>query len=67
MAQKSQNRQETTKGSYQTARMHRLVGAFAGRTYHIAGILMSWLIFNIQYLVYINPLYEWIPPSYLIQ
>ena len=34
----------TSKGSDQTARMRRLVWAFAGRTYHIVGNLMSRLI-----------------------
>ena len=32
--------QATSKGSDQTARMRRLVWAFAGRTYHIVGNLM---------------------------
>ena len=31
----------TSKGSDQTARMRRLIGGFAGRTYHIVGYLMS--------------------------
>ena len=34
----------TSKGSDQTAHMRRLVGAFAGCTYHIVGNLMSPLI-----------------------
>ena len=34
----------TSKGTDQAARMHRLIGGFAGRTYHIVGNLMSWLI-----------------------
>ena len=37
-----ENIQATSKGSDQTARMHRLIGAFAGRTYHAVGNLMSW-------------------------
>ena len=40
VASHSQNMQATNKGSDQTARMHRLIGRFAGRTYHIAGNLM---------------------------
>ena len=40
----SKNIQATSKGSDQTAHMRRLVWAFAGRTYHIVGNLMSWLI-----------------------
>ena len=35
---------QTSKGSDQTARMRRLVGGFAVRTYHIVGNLMHWLI-----------------------
>ena len=34
----------TSKGSDQTARMRRLICSFAGRTYHIVGNLMWWLI-----------------------
>ena len=34
----------TSKSSDQTARMRRLIGGFAGRTYGIVGNLMSWLI-----------------------
>ena len=37
--------QATSKGSDQTARMRRLVWAFAGRTYLIVGILMFRLIY----------------------
>ena len=33
----------TSKGSDLTAHMCRLIGGFAGRTYHIVGNLMSWL------------------------
>ena len=33
--------QATSKGSDQTARMHKLILGFAGRTYHIVGNLMS--------------------------
>ena len=41
--------QVTNKGSDQTARMRRLVWAFAGLTYHIVGNLMPWLKwFNIK-------------------
>ena len=35
--------QATSKGSDKTARMHRLIWGFAGRTYHIVGNLMPWL------------------------
>ena len=42
--------QATSKGSDQTARMHRLIGDFTGRTYHIVGNLMHWLILkNLSY------------------
>ena len=34
----------TIKGSNQTARMRRLIGGFAGRTYLIVGNLMHWLM-----------------------
>ena len=37
------NIQATSKGYNQTARMRRLIWAFAGRTYHIVGKLMSQL------------------------
>ena len=37
--------QATSKGSDQTAHMCRLIWGFAGRTYHIVGNLMHWLIF----------------------
>ena len=40
VASHSKNIQATSKGSDQTARMHRLVWAFAGRIYHIVGNLM---------------------------
>ena len=40
----------TSKGSHQTARMRRLVWAFAGRTYHIVGNLMSPLIYRGSYM-----------------
>ena len=36
----------TSNGSDQTARMRRLVWAFAGRTYHIVGNLMQWQDFE---------------------
>ena len=36
--------QATSKGSDQTARMRRLVWAFASRTHHIVWNLMVWLI-----------------------
>ena len=42
----SYNIQATSKGSDQTARMRRLVLAFAGRTYHIVGNLMPNKSFN---------------------
>ena len=42
----SLNIQATSKDSDQTAHMRRLVWAFAGRTYHIVGNLMSRLIFS---------------------
>ena len=38
--------QATSKCSDQIARMRRLVWAFAGRTYHIDGNLMSWLNYH---------------------
>ena len=44
VAEKSLNIQATSKGSDQSARICRLVWAFAGRTYHIIGNLMSRLI-----------------------
>ena len=46
VAEQSQNSQATSKGSDQTVRMHRLVLAFASRTYHIVGNLMSRLKLN---------------------
>ena len=33
-----------SKGSDQTVPMRRLIGGFAGRTYHIVGNLTHWLI-----------------------
>ena len=33
----------TSKGSDQTAHIRRVIGGFAGRTYHIVGNLMHWL------------------------
>ena len=33
----------TSKGSDQTARMRRLIGGFAGCTYHFVGNVMHWL------------------------
>ena len=45
------NIQARSKGSDQTARMRRLIGGFAGRTYHVVGNLMSrlnyWELVNI--------------------
>ena len=41
VADQSYSIQATRKGSDQTARMRRLIWAFAGRTYHIVGNLMS--------------------------
>ena len=41
VARQSWSNQATSKGSDQTARMRRLVCAFAGRTYLIVGNLMS--------------------------
>ena len=41
VARQSWSNQATSKGSDQTARMRRLVWAFAGRTYPIVGNLMS--------------------------
>ena len=38
--------QATSKGSDQTAHMRRLISGFAGRTYHIVGNLMPWLIYK---------------------
>ena len=49
VAEHSKNIQATSKGSGQTVRMHRLIWAFAGRTYHIVGNLMSRLIYTEQY------------------
>ena len=49
--------QATSKGSDQTAHMRRLVWAFADRTYHIVGNLMSRLIFMLHRLVKINQFY----------
>ena len=43
VAKQSYNTQATSKGSDQPARMCRLIGGFAGRTYHIVGNLMHWL------------------------
>ena len=40
----SWNIQATGKGSNQTARMRRLNWGFSGRTYHIVGNIMHWLI-----------------------
>ena len=39
------NSKATSKGSGQTARMRRLIWGFPGRTYHIVGNLMHWLIY----------------------
>ena len=44
VAYNSQNNQATSKCSDQTARMSRLVGAFAGHTYYFVGNLMLRLI-----------------------
>ena len=44
---KLRNSKWQSKGSDQTARMRRLVRAFAGRTYHIVGNLMSRLNFDV--------------------
>ena len=41
VAQQSENIQATNNGSDQAAHMRRLVLAFAGRTYHIVGNLLS--------------------------
>ena len=47
IVQQSKNIQATSKGSDQTARMHRLVGAFAGRTYHIVGnFMLRFILFH---------------------
>ena len=43
VAKHSYNIQVTSKGSDQTAHMRRLISAFTGHTYHIAGTLMWWL------------------------
>ena len=40
VAYHSKNVQVTSKGPDQSSRMRRLVGAFAGRTYHTVGNLM---------------------------
>ena len=45
VAEQSQNSQATSKGSDQTGQMHRLSRGFTGRTYHIVGNLMHWLIY----------------------
>ena len=42
----SQNKQATSKGCDQAARLRRQIWAFAGCTYHIVGNLMSRLIIN---------------------
>ena len=42
------NIQGTNKGSDLTAHMHRLVLAFAGRTYHIVGNRMPWLKYKLE-------------------
>ena len=46
VAQYSLNLQATSKGSDQTAHMRRLIGGFAGRTYHIVGNFMSRLVYT---------------------
>ena len=52
VAEQSYNIQATSKDSDQTARMYRLVLAFAGRTYHIVGNLMSRLYYmNTYYII----------------
>ena len=45
----SWNIQAASKCSGQSSRMRRLVWAFAGRTYHIARKLVSWLVWCIDY------------------
>ena len=47
VAQQSKNTQATSKGSDQTARTRRLIWGFAGRTYHIVGNIMHWLILTL--------------------
>ena len=42
----SKNTQATSKGSDQTAHMHRLIWGFAGHTYHFVGNLMHWLSYG---------------------
>ena len=44
VASLSLNIQATSKCSYQAGQMLILIRAFAGRTYHIVGNLISWLI-----------------------
>ena len=45
----------TSKDSDQTARMRRLIWGFDGRTYHIVGNLMHWLILLTYYYVNVTP------------
>ena len=61
----SRNIKATSEGSDQTARMRKLVGAFAGCTYHIAGNLMLRLIFFCRIMLKPNWLIS-MPPSLMI-
>ena len=51
VAQQFYNIQATSKGSDQTACMHRLIWGFAGRTYQIVGNLVSWLNYVIILII----------------
>ena len=51
--------QAISKGSDQTARMRRLIWGIAGRTYHIVGNLMRWLIYATYNLSYHTPTLPW--------
>ena len=54
------NIEATSKGSDQTARMRRLVWAFAGRTYHIVGNLTYYIKFYSSYEMYFTTKRKWI-------